>query len=180
MEATVRRYVTEQEFLSWPETHEHFELLDGEIIVTPPPLWHQQRLVGSLYLVLSAWSQGRTDAWTVGLSPCALRFGRDRILEPDLFVLQGTLDDAVRPPILTVPTLCVEVLSSDREYDRRTRRLVYAAAGVREFWAVDPRGAIERFTGADLAERVQVSDTLTSLVLPELTVDVTALMRGGR
>ena len=72
MEATVRRYVTEQEFLSWPQTHEHVELLDGEVIVTPPPLWHHQRLVGSLYLALTAWAHGRQDASTVGRVRCVL------------------------------------------------------------------------------------------------------------
>lgn len=176
---TIPPYVTEAEFLAWPDTDERMELLDGEVIVTPPPIWHHQRLVGSLYLRLHAWAASHPGRYTVGLAPCALRFGKDRILEPDLFVIGRPLGDDTPPPIRDIPALCVEVLSpSNREYDRRTKRLVYGQAGVPEFWVVDPAGLIEVFHGPDLVARIAASDTLSSPTLPGLTLDVTALMRG--
>ena len=37
------------------------------------------------------------------------------------------------------PTLLVEILSSDRSHDLVRKRQIYAEAGVREDWILDPR-----------------------------------------
>lgn len=72
-----------------------------------------------------------------------------------------------------MPRLCVEVVSSNRLRDRVTKRMVYGAAGVPEYWVVDPGGWVERFHGDNLDE-VDVVDhgRLVSAVLPDLVVDL--------
>jgi Uma2 family endonuclease len=56
MNAARPAMVSEQEFLSLPETMERIELLDGEVIVSPSPTpWHQE-LLRRLVVALSAWA----------------------------------------------------------------------------------------------------------------------------
>ena len=77
-----------------------------------------------------------------------------------------------RGPIDRVPDLCIEVLSTNRVYDRLTKRFVYAAAGVRELWLVEPSGSVERWSGEGLESAEALAATLTSPLLPGLTADL--------
>lgn len=175
MQPSVRKLVSESEFLGLAESMDQIELIDGEVIVSPSPSpWHQL-IVGRLYVALTAWARTRAEPAFIGLSPLDVRFAAGRILQPDLFVILGQID-VMRPgPIDRVPDLCIEIVSSDRFYDRVTKRLVYAPSGVREYWVVDHAHLVERWTGPGLTEAEEVTDRLTSPLLPGLVVDVPAL-----
>lgn len=166
--------VTEEEFLSLPETMQKVELIDGEVIVSPAPSPGHQELVGRLYYALSTWARTRKDV-TVGLSPVDIRFAPDRILQPDLFVMFERIRRDARGPITRIPELCVEVLSGDRVHDRVTKRMIYAAAGVREYWIVEPMPLIERRTGPGLAVEDVVEGVLTTPLLPGFSLDLAEL-----
>ena len=90
-------------------------------------------------------------------------------------VFLEALDHDVASPLRRIPELCVEVLSSNRTYDRVAKRFMYAEAGVVEYWIVDPAGIIERRTGAGLARREEIADRLTSELLPGFELDVAEL-----
>jgi Uma2 family endonuclease len=88
----------------------------------------------------------------------------------------GEVERNQRGPLTRIPDLCVEVRSpNDRGYDRVTKRLLYADAGVREYWVVHLDGALERWWGEGLESAEQVGDQLTTPLLPGLTLDVRAL-----
>ena len=57
-----------------------------------------------------------------------------------------------------------------------TKRLLYAAAGVRELWIVEPAGALERWHGSGLLEREEVP-ALASPLLPGFSLAADALFR---
>jgi Uma2 family endonuclease len=79
-------------------------------------------------------------------------------------------------PITRVPDLCIEVVSRDRTYDRVTKRLVYAEAGVREMWTVLPAWPlVKRWTGARLERREELRETIESSLLPGFSMNVAAL-----
>jgi Uma2 family endonuclease len=172
-ESSARTLVSEAEFLRLPESADRIELIDGEVIVSPSPsYWHQETL-RRILVALSAWAGRQTSPVVIGQSPLDVRFAPGRILQPDAFVI---LDHAIardhEGPIDRVPDLCIEVLSADRTYDRITKRFVYAAAGVSEYWVVEPAGLIERFSGKGLAVSEEIRGTISSLVLPGLVVDL--------
>lgn len=170
--ATARSIVTEEEFLSLPESMDRVELLDGEVVVArSPSFWHQE-LLGRLAFALRSWARSRPEPVCIGQSPMDVSFGPGRILQPDIFVLFGAVTAEQEGPIRQVPELCVEVLSTNRAYDRVTKRMVYAAAGVREYWVVEQAGPIERWHGDDLALRDELTDRLTSPLLPGFDLDL--------
>lgn len=166
--------VTEAEFLAIDiRDGLRRELVDGEIVVTPSPVPHHQRASGRLYDVLRAWTHEHPPH-EVFFAPLDIRFGPGRILEPDLAVFAALLPDT--HPVAHLPVLVVEVLSpSTRSYDRLTKRMLYADAGVPEFWLVDPNGPIERYDGPGLTRRLVATDTLAAATLPDLSVDVRAI-----
>jgi len=169
--------VSEAEFLSLPESVEHIEFLDGEVILSPAPSpWHQELLRRIVY-ALGTWADGLNRPVFIGQAPLDVRFAPNRILQPDAFVILGAVDFHQTGPIDRVPELCVEVLATDRKYDRLTKRFVYAAAGVREYWLVEASGFVERWTGPDLSQAEAVSGHLASALLPGFDLDLDKLFQ---
>jgi Uma2 family endonuclease len=70
-----------------------------------------------------------------------IRFGPSRILPPDAAVALERIPRDQRVPLDHVPDLCIEVVSADCVYDRVTKRLIDAEAGVREHWVAEPAGS---------------------------------------
>jgi Uma2 family endonuclease len=177
MEAVRPDYLTEEEFLRRPPSRYGEELLDGELIVSPAPTTVHQVVLGRLHLSLHLWAREAVPVHTVLMSPCDVVFGRDRILEPDLFVMGRYLGRDAPSPLREIPRLVVEIISSRPRYDRHTKRLVYGMAGVPEYWCVHPAGGIERWVGPGLTERSWHEQTLECEALPGLVLDVAELFR---
>jgi len=177
MSTVTRSHVSEAEFLSLPESVEHIELIDGEVIVSPSPLFWHQEVLRRLVYALSSWAEGRSGV-TIAQAPLDVRFAPGRILQPDAMVFLATIDREQPGPINRVPELCVEVLSVNRMYDRVTKRFIYGNAGVVEYWIVDPAGLVEVRSGPELAHETSVTDLLTSSLLPDFSLDVPKLFAG--
>ena len=111
------------------------------------------------------------------MAPLDVRLARGRIVQPDAFVILAGLALDASGPIERVPDLCIEVLSHQRSYDRLTKRLLYAEAGVRELWTVDPLAVVERWTGAGLSRGEAVAGRVTSELLPDFSLELTDLFR---
>ena len=144
-----------------PEDGQCHELLDGVHAVTPSPSYSHQDLVGTLFFALRRAVEGRADL-KVMTSPADIILGSRTLVQPDLFVLQI---DPARPPAgwheIGIPLLAIEVLSpSTAARDRGTKRRIYQAAGVGEYWVVDPDARIvERWTPVDHRPEI-LDDTL--------------------
>jgi Uma2 family endonuclease len=174
-----RALVSEADFLALPESTEKIELLDGEVIVSPSPSYWHQEILQRIVFSLRQWAVERGESVTVGQAPLDVRFEPGRILQPDAFVLRGVLARDHEGPIDRVPEICIEVLSTDRVYDRVTKRMIYARAGVKEYWVVEPAGLIERFHGAGFAKAEEVRDRLTTPLLDGYELSVEDLFRIG-
>ena len=175
MQAARAALVSEEEFLALPESMNRVELLDGEVIVAPAlTYWHQETL-RRIVLALGVWARTYEGPITIGQSPVDIRFRPGRILQPDAFVHLARIPRDHKGPIDRVPEICIEVLSLDRVYDRVTKRLVYAEAGVREYWVVDPAEVVEAWRGDGLAHAEHLRDRLTSPLLPVFELDLRAL-----
>lgn len=175
MSQPARRLVTEDEFLSLPETMQRQELLDGELVMSPSPSYQHQEMLRRLILALSAWAETQPAPLTVAMAPLDVRVAPNRILQPDAFVSFARLDPKQAGPVRRIPELCVEVLSNNRVYDRLTKRFVYAEAGVEELWTVEPSGAVERWWGTGLNQSELLTERLVSPLLPGFDLDLAKL-----
>jgi Uma2 family endonuclease len=173
--AAPRPLVSEAEFLRLPESTAKIELLDGEVVMSPSPTYWHQELVGRLLVALRSWANTQRRTVTIGHAPLDVRFAPGRILQPDIFVLFGSIPRRQRGPLMQIPELCIEVLSDDRVHDRVTKRLVYAGAGVKEYWIVEPAGLVERWTGEGFEHAQRSSTKLSTPLLPGFELDLRRL-----
>jgi Uma2 family endonuclease len=52
MSAALDRYYTREEVLAFPDGGNRYELVYGELLVSPPPFLQHQRIVGRVFLAL--------------------------------------------------------------------------------------------------------------------------------
>lgn len=133
-----------------PDDGRRYELIDGELVVTPAPRGVHQVAVSSLERLL--YRALSTAGLHVLHSPADISLGEDEILQPDLFVYRtATGRHLIDWADVTAMLLVIEVLSpSTARYDRQLKRRRYQRAGVPEYWIVDLDGrVVERWRPGD-------------------------------
>jgi Uma2 family endonuclease len=150
------------------------ELIEGDLLVIPSPTrWHQS-LIGKLYQLLLEHF-GDEVRHRVLLSPSDVHIDKYNILQPDILVLPAGLVAGTDEWDEAMPVWVAEVLSpSTAHRDRGIKLTIYARAGVKEAWLIDP--AAEAITVHDLgsgsARTFGSSETALSVVLDDLSVPV--------
>jgi Uma2 family endonuclease len=121
-----------------PDDGKRYEIIDGELFVTPAPRYPHQRALGELFLRLHAYLEGRREAEVI-FSPADVRSGTRTSVQPDLFVMRRPIRAAPHGwPDLETLILAVEILSpTTARVDRGRKRALYQRAGVPEYWIVD-------------------------------------------
>ena len=143
---------------AFPDDGNRYELIDGELVVTPAPRYLHQGAILELIRLLDPWLLKAGTA-SLLMSPADISLGEDEILQPDLFVYRSADGKPVREWSDIVSLLLViEVLSpSTAKYDRQLKRRRYQRAGVPEYWVVDlDARLIERWRPAD--QRPEILD----------------------
>lgn len=153
---------TEQEFYAARDAAppgERWELVDGEVLVTPSPSWVHQHIVARLLELIAPYARvqklGRTFT-----APLDVKLEPGLVLQPDLLVVPaGELrrrSDVVRHLLLAV-----EIISpTSARHDRVRKRPAYQRNRVSEYWIVDEMSqTFERWTPDDeraelLSERI--------------------------
>jgi Uma2 family endonuclease len=168
--------------LDLPDDGNRYELVDGELLVTPSPSAPHQRAITELFRLLDPYVRAH-GLGHVSFSPADLDLRAGQLVQPDLFV--GGAPGG--PPPLEwdefgVPILVVEVLSpSTARYDRITKRRRYQRSGVDRYWIVDLEARlVEVWTPAGEQPAV-VDDRLVwqpDPAVPALAIDVPAYFRG--
>lgn len=135
-----------------PDDGQRYELIDGVVHVTPAPGLLHQQIAGHLYHLLKLYLRGSMVGRAL-ISPSDVRRGdraRNRV-QPDAFVAR--LVDGKLPPYpfaMADLLLAVEVPSqSDPLYDYQTKRTLYVANGVSDYWVLNPEARnLSRWRGA--------------------------------
>lgn len=171
--------LTYEEWAARPETNRIEELIDGELVVTPPARAVHQSVVTELLVRLHANAATRGDF--VVPAPFGIRAGERTVVEPDVvYFLADRVDfDQQQHTVTTPPDLVVEVLSpSTRSHDLVRKRRIFEQHGIAEAWFVD--------TDARRIEQVVLGDdgtygtpvvhepgaSVTSVAVPGLAVTV--------
>lgn len=131
-----------------PDDGNRYEVIDGELFVTPAPTYRHQDAILELATLLRPYLD-REPVGHLTISPADIRFSKHRGVQPDLFV--APLVNGGRPRDWTDVrhlVLAVEVLSpSSVRADRIVKRAMYRDQGVEEYWVVDlDARAFERST----------------------------------
>lgn len=164
--------MTYAQYCLLPDDGKQYELIDGELFMTPAPKPKHQEIVLRLAAELSGLVR-INGLGGVFVGPVDILFDPYTVVRPDvLFISAARLsivgEDAIEGP----PDLVVEVLSPSTFYkDLRKKMTAYSQFGVQEYWIVDPETqTIEVYTRRDdklqLAQKFSSGDTLESGILP--------------
>ncbi len=175
-----RRDWTVDEVRALPDDGNRYEVIDGDLLVTPAPSWlHQQAAMEFLFLVRPYAHRCALDCY---IAPAEVAFSPRRSVEPDLFVVprmdgrRATHFEEVQRLVLAV-----EVISpSSARADRYRKRHLYQSEDVPEYWIVDPDARfVERWRpGGDAPEILVESLAWTPQEDVEpLVIDLVALFR---
>jgi Uma2 family endonuclease len=176
---------TYAEFARLPDDGNRYEVIAGELYVTPAPGRFHQRVSARLVHLLEAFCQEH-GAGEVYAAPFDVIFAKGDYVEPDLVFVRAENADAVLDDrgVVGTPDLLVEILSDSTEHrDRGVKRERYAGYGVPEYWIVDAdekRVEVYRLIRGEL-RRVAVEDDALRYCPtpggPELVIDVRHLFR---
>jgi len=178
MATTVIRKVSYEEFQTLPrDGSKRFELIEGEVFMTPSPNTSHQRAVGRLFRMLSDFVEEH-DLGEVFIAPYDIVFSKWTALEPDLlFIRKERASIITDANVQGTPDLVIEILSpSNKAYDRETKLRAYEKAGVSELWYFDPEDGTAEILdlGSDsryvLTAKLSGSDAIVSTALPELSL----------
>lgn len=123
-----------------PDDQWRYEIIDGELFVTPAPDWGHQRGLMKLGLRLGNWIYGH-DVGEVVQAPVGVVLDDETGVQPDMvYVSRERLGIIGRRGVEGVPDLVVEALSPSTEArDRGIKMRRYGAAGVPHYWLLDER-----------------------------------------
>jgi Uma2 family endonuclease len=153
-------YYTADMVRALPEDGRRYEVVHGELLVTPAPRgWHQE-LVGRLYRTIATYLE-RERVGHVLFSPADISWAPDTLVQPDVFVADLAQARTLEWSQMQRLLLVAEVLSpASVRADRFTKRRRYQEAGVGLYWVVDGDArAVEVWTPEaqfPLVERVRL------------------------
>jgi Uma2 family endonuclease len=122
-----------------PDDGLRYEIIDGELFVSPAPSYKHQIVSGNIFAHLRAFI-GSREFGRVLSAPFTVILGQDEPLQPDLlFVRADRLNIVDEAAVHGAPDLIVEILSqSHARNDRVVKFSRYQRGGVNEYWIVDP------------------------------------------
>ncbi len=145
-----------------PDDGNRYEVIDGELFVTPSPRWRHQYAVAELYALVRDYLRHEHVGHPL-IAPADVIFSPVRLAQPDVFVVplvKGHLPDE----FLDVGRLLLaaEVLSpSTARADRVAKRTLYRDQQVPEYWVVDlDARTFERSTPSNARPEILVDELI--------------------
>lgn len=136
---------TVEDYLSLPEGGPRYQLIDGDLILSPAPSTRHQRILARLFkaILLHVEALGLGE---VLFAPVDVYLSDTDVVQPDIVYVSHSNRRRLRDDgIHGTPDLVVEVLSTNPSLDLRAKRRLYARASIPEYWVVDPETNIVHF-----------------------------------
>lgn len=132
-------FITEEQYMAWCGKDTRAEWVDGKVIIMSPVSTVHSRLMRFLLSLLNDFAQERGLGEALG-PELSVRINSKRRRLPDvLFIAKERADLLFENHFEGAPDLIIEVVSEDSvDRDWRVKYLEYEAAGVEEYWVIDP------------------------------------------
>ncbi|MGE0441453.1 MAG: Uma2 family endonuclease [Gemmatimonadales bacterium] len=129
---------TRADVLALPDDGNRYELVDGELLVTPIPRPAHQEAVLALVERLRPYVRAHALGHCL-VAPADLDLQAGQLLQPDVFVLPNRAEGLIQQwSEAGIPILAAEVLSpATARFDRGVKRQRYQRSGVATYWIVD-------------------------------------------
>ena len=131
--------LTYADYVTLPDDGRRYEILDGELAVSPSPTSRHQLVSHNLDYALSSWVRAR-NLGRMWAAPLDLILADTVVTQPDLIYVSRSRSAIVsRRGLEAAPDLVIEILSdSTATRDRGVKMRIYARHGIPRYWIVDP------------------------------------------
>jgi len=180
MQTIEKKTQTYEDYARLPEGAP-YQLIDGALVSSPSPTPYHQKI--SMRLAHELFRYAEKDNHGMVLSaPIDVFLSDTETYQPDLIFIAEARHAIVGEKMIEgAPDFVVEILSpSTAYYDLKHKKRRYEAAGVKEYWIVDPMDkSIEIFTNTDagfsMAGHAEGSETIASPLLEGFSVSLGAI-----
>jgi Uma2 family endonuclease len=133
-----QRLLTYADYAALPDDGHRYQLLEGELVMTPSPNAHHQQVS----LRLASRLLDHVEEYGLGLvfnAPLDVTLDEHNVVQPDIFFVSQARSGILQGDrIVGAPDLCVEILSPGTERIDRVRKLeLYARFDVTHYWIID-------------------------------------------
>lgn len=174
---------TYDDYIALPDDAKRYEIIEGEVSMTPAPSpRHQEiqlRLSSALFFHVNKHSLG-----TVLTSPIDLVLSMVDVVQPDvLFVARERSHIIAKKNLVGIPNLIVEILSpSSTTRDQKEKLNLYQRYGLPEYWIVNPDSQIiEVYLAAanrlEKVETLKTGEELHARQIPGLVLELTEIFK---
>lgn len=175
--------LTAEDYRSLPEGGPRYQLIEGDLFMAPAPNRYHQDISLNLTLLLGKFLE-KHPLGKLYAAPFDVYFDDINVHQPDLvFVSKKNFSILTAAGAEGAPDFLVEILSpKTAELDKKAKRRVFARAGVRELWIIDPEARrIRVYYLQQDAERPAATwsekDTFTSPHFPGLRINGAAVFK---
>jgi Uma2 family endonuclease len=132
--------LTYEDYVTLPDDGRRYEILDGELAVSPAPTSRHQLACENLGHALSIWVRAR-KLGRIWRAPIDLILAPTTVVQPDLLYVSNARRAIVSERGLeSAPDLVIEILSdSTAARDRGVKMQIYARYGVPHYWILDTK-----------------------------------------
>ncbi len=173
-----------EEYLKYNDgTDNRYELFDGELILMNPPTGLHALIIFGISEILMTEIRRQNLPW-IALQMFGVRTAWRRSRLPDLCVTTLARANELREVSAVLDSgalLVVEVVSPDSvKTDYRFKRTEYAAAGIPEYWIIDPIlnkvSILQLVEGLYEETEYQGGEVLRSPLFPELPITANQIL----
>jgi Uma2 family endonuclease len=170
-----KKKYTYEDYLKTPDD-KRYELIEGELFMTPSPIPQHQRISRKIEFMLEKFVN-ENALGEVFYAPCDVYLDNENVVQPDiLFISKERLNIIGEKNIQGAPDLAIEIISESTAYrDLVQKKKLYAKFGVKEYWLIIPEeGSVEIYTLKDktyqLLKTYGKDDILESSLLKGLKI----------
>ena len=176
-----------EEYLTYDDgTDNHYELVDGELVMVPLPTGEHSDAIDLLSDIFKAEITKQQQPWIVkrdvgvyvGINPDS---GKERSRTPDLCIMTTAQWAVVKAEktkaavLRSAPLLVVEIVSpSSKKIDYQAKEQEYRTIGIPEYWIVDLRQAkvsvLLLVNGGYQSTEFKGTEPIVSRTFPELNL----------
>ncbi|MEW5783831.1 MAG: type II toxin-antitoxin system prevent-host-death family antitoxin [Bacillota bacterium] len=133
--------ISYEEFMEmYEKTEERYEYIDGEVFLLASPKITHQRIIGNLFVIVSAWFKGKQCMPYLSPFDVILKKGENgmNVVQPDILVICDPENKNAKDRYTGIPSLVIEVLSETSSRMDLVKKLdLYMQTGIQEYWIVN-------------------------------------------
>lgn len=176
-----RTILTYDDYLCLPDDRNRYEILEGELAVTPAPNLNHQDISRNLEFILFSHIK-KKSLGKIYDAPVDVILSDNNIVQPDIvFISNESTHMLTKRGVEGAPDLVIEISSpTTQKYDKIIKFQIYARFSVKYYWIIEPeKKVIEEYMLRNevynLQNRITDKDVFTPLIFPDLHMDLSEI-----